>query len=446
MLITSDSILHALHRSYDQLLKQLETHVFSAVLEQLLERAHADLARRGATLKSPALARSAQDVDVYLTVARKLLLGDRGATVTSRFKQDDTVKRLLADVASLRLLPIPLYGGHRRVDFSQFKPRGHYTQSPLLQSYFRALMWLGRADTGFVLVPPPPSSGMEVDVERERRTAALLALILRDSGGDRRLQAIGQVLDLLVGRSDSLTVPQMLAALDRAKVRGPEPLKAASTLDRIQRELASIRPGGLQIRSQVLMSDPGTSAAVETPGLFQMFGQRFVLDSFVLSKVVFDTIAFKDEKIERWMPSGLDVMAALGNDEATRLLGPEIEKRPLRRQPAGRPPGGGGPRTRTLERQRLHDLAGRASHAGRRAGGRGAFPRGHAPDCPGGASSCRPSWRRGPSCATTPSCTPPSRTPPGPSASTPTASSSPTPPCSCGCGCSPARLPGCCRG
>jgi hypothetical protein len=32
------------------------------------------------------------------------------------------------------------------VDFSQFTPRGHYTRSAKLQSYFRCLMWLGRID------------------------------------------------------------------------------------------------------------------------------------------------------------------------------------------------------------------------------------------------------------------------------------------------------------
>ena len=223
VLITSDSILHALHRSYDEMLKQLELHVFSALLRDVLEAAHSELARQAPVLEGAALARSVQDLDVYLTVARKLLLGAADKTVTSRFGQDHTVKRLLADVASLRLLfpgrgaPIPLYGGTRYIDFSQFKPRGHYTQSEELQNYFRALMWLGRADTGFVLAPPAPGSGLKVQVDREQRNAALLALVLRASGGVQRLQSIADALDFLVGRSDSFTVPQMLAAIETAR-------------------------------------------------------------------------------------------------------------------------------------------------------------------------------------------------------------------------------------
>ena len=61
--------------------------------------------------------------------------------------------------------------------------------------------------------------------------------------------------------------------------------------------------------------------AATLPALFQLFGQRFVIDSFVLSRVVADSV-----KGDRDMPSGLDVMAALGADEAVRLLRPELEK------------------------------------------------------------------------------------------------------------------------
>ena len=40
---------------------------------------------------------------------------------------------------------VPLFGVSRMLDFSQFTPRGHYTEAPLSQ-YFQAMMWLGRVD------------------------------------------------------------------------------------------------------------------------------------------------------------------------------------------------------------------------------------------------------------------------------------------------------------
>ena len=43
-----------------------------------------------------------------------------------------------------------LFGETRDVDFSQFKPRGHYAGDTALEAYFRAMIWLGRTDLRFL--------------------------------------------------------------------------------------------------------------------------------------------------------------------------------------------------------------------------------------------------------------------------------------------------------
>ena len=102
-------------------------------------------------------------------------------------------------------------------------------------------------------------------------------------------------------------------------------LDDGAVVNRIASELAKSPSARQNIRSQWIDVSPGR-AEVPLPELFQLFGQRFVLDSFVLSKVVFDSITFEGKKQERMMPTGLDVMAALGDDEAVILLEPEIDK------------------------------------------------------------------------------------------------------------------------
>ena len=74
------------------------------------------------------------------------------------------------------------------------------------------------------------------------------------------------------------------------------------------------------IRSQAIVSNPRDPFKVLPPSSFLVFGQRFTVDSFILSHMVFDSIVFKGRKQERMMPSGLDLMAALGNDEASTLV------------------------------------------------------------------------------------------------------------------------------
>ncbi|NOX89993.1 MAG: DUF3160 domain-containing protein, partial [Calditrichaeota bacterium] len=53
-------------------------------------------------------------------------------------------------------------------------------------------------------------------------------------------------------------------------------------------------------------------------------GQRFIVDSYIFSNVVFDRIVFKGEKIWRPLPDPLDAMFVLGNDDALPLLKEEL--------------------------------------------------------------------------------------------------------------------------
>jgi hypothetical protein len=157
VLITTDSILHAMHRTYDDLLMEMEQMFLAAALDQLLTKCHDALAT--SAQHAGAAARNCQDVDLYLTVARNLLHGAGAPTtqksftdadiwngnllVGSKLGQDQDVKQILHLIQSLTLqLPsqgqlTKIYGGKRAIDYSQFRPRGHYTKSVQLSRYFR---------------------------------------------------------------------------------------------------------------------------------------------------------------------------------------------------------------------------------------------------------------------------------------------------------------------
>lgn len=345
VLVTTDSILHAMHKSYDDILMSMETHVFTPAINRVLTDAHEKLA---ATSDSEAN----RDVDLYLTVARNLLAGagadepapadqtDRrwtdgwdGTTldVKTAFGQDDDALRLLNRVKSLELEhpttgkgPTAVYGGKRFVDWSQFRPRGHYAKSAPLKRYFRAMMWLGRADTGFHVLEPDSRSQIAVDADRELRAAINITMLLRQTGGDKALEGIDDVLGFMVGQSDNLSIFGVQKMLDDMKLNSLAEATDAEAFTKIKDAIRSGDYAEQMIRSQLVMSAPGVASKVRPPALFQVFGQRYIIDSFVLSQVVFDSIRFETINQERMMPWGLDVMAALGNDEALRLLEPEV--------------------------------------------------------------------------------------------------------------------------
>lgn len=346
VLVTTDSIMHALHKSYDDILMEMEMTVFTQTIRTILADAHAALAKRqmGGEADKHVL-----DVDLYLTVARNLLEGagasaddktydnkpvwDGKLKVASNFGQDAAVLEALKDVQSLKLKdpfagskPNTWYGGERYPDFSQFRPRGHYTKYQQLKDYFRCMMWMGRVDCGWNVLPTDGTPGVKADSDRELRDAVLFCELLTEVKHVKSLKSLDDIIGFMVGRSDNLTVFTLLDIMKAADASTLDAARDAKKLEKLKDEIKSGKHAAQMIRSQLVLSDPANTYKVPPPGVFQVFGQRFILDSFVLSQVVFDSIIFKNQKQMRMMPAGLDVMAALGNDEAMLLLEPELKK------------------------------------------------------------------------------------------------------------------------
>ena len=386
--ITTDSILHAMHRSYDEILKELEETLFTFQIDEILSKAHSDLFIKSARYTNTSLTKHFKDVDLYMTVARNLLAGagakvnieksdnlvgkfglsedynkllsqallngsideseissiaeslagisdvqdmwDGKLIVHSKFAQDEKVLEVLNLVASLGLQsPVgesmtSIYGGERDVDYSQFKPRGHYTKSIKLRRYFRCMMWLGRADCGWNIIPDNPEDTFQAD--RELRDAILLTETLVNSKSMGKLKAMDDIIAFMVGNSDNFSPFSMVEVLEENNIKNLADVERDQDLKKVRRSVESNKFANQRIRSQLVVSDPHDTIKVPPPSLFQMFGQRFVIDSFILSQVVFDSIIFKDKKIKRFMPMGLDVMAALGNNEAVFLLSVELKR------------------------------------------------------------------------------------------------------------------------
>jgi hypothetical protein len=135
---------------------------------------------------------------------------------------------------------------------------------------------------------------------------------------------VSHIIDFMVGRADNVSVDQVKEALSKAGIDGAEELVEKDALQRFDGALDTVGPRAQQIRGQVLDGNPGSDTPTSLPLAFQVFGQRFLIDSFALSTLVYDSIVYRGEKQRRFMPRGLDAMAAIGNDEAVRLLEPDL--------------------------------------------------------------------------------------------------------------------------
>ncbi len=326
--VSTDAILHALHRSYDAILQDTETGVLIPRLQELLLKLRNEWPNLAASYAGlPAMQSMLNDVDVYLTVALRLL-GNHLAP--QRSENAATVAELLNLIAAEQPANFALFSETQRlIDFSQFRPRGHYTNQEDLRNYFKAMIWLGR--TELMLSPPKVQDGSEpsaADIQRQTIVAYLLWEAMKNSGSLPLWQEMDSIIGFLVGESDNITVNHLQLLADETGLTEASELLDANRLQALQSALAAKSYAVQRINSQILISDPNNPAQIAPPSAFLLLGQRFVIDSYVMGNVVYDRILYQDQKVLRMLPSSLDVLFALGNDAAAILLQDELRQYP----------------------------------------------------------------------------------------------------------------------
>jgi len=304
--ISADSILHAMHRTYDDSLSAVETHALVGEMDQALSQMRAALP----TLDG-APPDAIADADLYLSVAQSLL---QDAPVQPTAGADPERVAELFQVAqdAEGMIELELFGSKRLVDSSQFTPRGHYTGS--LAPYFRAMIWLGRID----LRPVEPIAGEPVFNRRQFDGAALITLSC-EGACIAHLDTVDRVVESFVGPPDSIDTTELRAVLGQLGITSPAALSELPDAD-IEAALSANIPPQLILSHLLSDSNTGTGADRLLPVSFLPMGQRYIVDSYVMSETVYGGV-----KGKRMMPDPLDVAyAAFGNNTALGLVDTQL--------------------------------------------------------------------------------------------------------------------------
>ncbi len=313
--VSADSVMHAVHSSYDEILKTLEVAALVPELDALLDSMRTALAAGGAATLGP---QAEADVDLYLAVALSLLRDSSEAALAGANPGDikDLVDRAKAADGWQNL---EFFGVPRDMDFSQFEPRGHYTDSPVLEQYFRAMMWLGRVDLRIVETQPDHSQ-----VFRRRQLEGAFALYtLMDAAAMDRWAKIDGTIEAFVGEPDNMTLHQLDALMKDLSVKDPAELMAKTDAE-ISKAILQGGYGTQRISSHIMINGLG-ERTMPLSSTFLLLGQRYVVDSHVFSNLVYDRVQRGEQR--RMMPNPLDVaFAALGNDQAAPLLSSELNQ------------------------------------------------------------------------------------------------------------------------
>ncbi len=337
LFLSTDFFLHALHISYDVMLRDLEVAVLEPNLMVLLESMRdklGEINRQNNT--APQIDLVTGDVDLYLSVALSLLQDQKVRPLYNQSGNYDIILDAIMNQQP-KVLEIGLFSEHaRKVDISQFKPRGHYTEefwfnnsTRDLKNYFRAMMWLGRID--FMLTAPPVAPGepkwTDEDIQRMSRGAMVVNQLLEKSGNKDLFELHEKIISFFVGPDDNLTPDELNEIVNELNVTVSN-ISESSKWENFKKKIKSSDDYGQKIMSNFFIVDADKENPAELPVSYRMLGQKFLIDSYVFSEVVYDRIYHNGVEVKRMMPDPLDAMFVLGNENALPLLEPELDKYP----------------------------------------------------------------------------------------------------------------------
>lgn len=296
-LITVDNALQLHHIFFDSTLRMVEEQKLVEDAKSLTKKMLLQSEKHYKALKSTTLEKLALRNVAYFGVADRLL-GSKDALLPEA-----------KDIVAEELAKIEAHAGFKQcgvtgsdLDYSQFIVRGHYTKSPKLGTFFKAMMWYGT-----VPFSTRTSSG-QPDLNSTRQ-ALLIVNDLEDAKAEPLWNKIYDITALYAGKSNRLT-PSQYGSLAKKVLKNPADLSQdASVLEFIKLVEATPLPAIVAKRNE------GSPA-----GVYQLrfMGQRAIPDSRILQELC--------EPNLRPFPSPLDVFAVLGSPRAKAIVDAQPNK------------------------------------------------------------------------------------------------------------------------
>lgn len=301
--ITTDSVYHVYHLLFDQVLRTLEEERFFADLEKLTAGMLWAAQSQYDTLTGTSLEDAALRNVAYFAVAQSLLQPASDVPQAVRATVDEELALIEAHEG---FADSPILGYPE--DYSQYVPRGHYSKTEARQRYFKAMMWYGRIN-------------FRLKEASETLSALLMAQALANTeieGEPASLiwERIYEPTSFLVGVSDDLDIYDYHPLIEEVYGSlGNDPTIFADEekLDLFIDAAKELPPP--QINSMWVWIWEDRDEATQG---FRFMGQRFVLDAYIFQQMIFRSVGTLDDP--RMLPKGLDIFAAMGSEEAYRIL------------------------------------------------------------------------------------------------------------------------------
>jgi len=339
--VTTDTVLHLYHIHFNEILKNIEERDFFDSLVKMSRALYEQSLMDYSSYEDEKLKEAGRRNVAYFAVALKLL------------GEDVEVPHYAEKMVNEEMMKIEKHEGfgmnsifHYEEDYSQYVPRGHYTQSEKLQRYFKTMMWYGRM--AFLLKGGENCIVSEEDAHIATLQAAIISWNLYSLKMDginisEIWERIYAITSFFVGTADDLTPYEYIENILDLFGKNFTLMLLAN-----DNNFASLQNKLLRLRGPAIyggvgnfaISPPFTKEKMEellnkTKGMHFM-GQRYVPDSYIFQQLISPAVGMYNGNVSeenkpftleytmggwaRCFPRGLDVMAVLGSERALEIL------------------------------------------------------------------------------------------------------------------------------
>ncbi len=290
--VTTDSVTHIFHIFYDGFLRNLEKDELYPKSIELNKNLLAENISLYDDLQNERL-KEIQNRNIAFIATGLKLLGEEPENLPEEAKKiyEEEIKKASSEGIVSSVI------SRRDVDFSQLKPRGHYTRSEELKKYFSGTMYFGQVGL-FIENDGKP------DEDSILQGLLLTHSIYKNPEILKTWEDLVEPIDFLVESADDLSIREYARTL--YGVYGKD-----FDINKLDDEK------NLSSTYKVLSEYPDPQVAGFMGKSFRFMPQRAVMDSVLMQNVV--DIARDDKPSDRPIYSGLDLMTAFGNEKAWEI-------------------------------------------------------------------------------------------------------------------------------
>ena len=310
ILLTKDFMFHAEHLLLDYSLAYSEEKYLYNMLDSLLDIMIEQTRTSLSQVKSGNLNESYQIALAYLSVSKKCLFEDYSPDISIK---ERVISELQLIERAEGFTESNIF--HKKEDYSQYKPRGHYTRSEMLKRYFKSMMYLMRMRFSIEL-------RNEKDPQTELRAALIVGNSLRNSKTAMNLyKKMNEVISVLLPQEDDLRITELYDSI-------------GGTFSNFElsdeKKMNFARDMAVKLSDSKIISDYKEDNEDKVI-VIGFMAQRYIFDSEVFQNLVYDKVTYYKGKGNpftlhsgvRAMPRGLDLMYVLGSGIAFQILSDE---------------------------------------------------------------------------------------------------------------------------